>query len=102
MINELNVKLLQTIDTLNTSNLLTGIYDNGSFYLTSPNKLLIVNNTDQKNVTVYSAELNGSCPFIEKYKTTIHLSCFIDKQNYIAEIFVNGTTIFINRFYADE
>lgn len=81
------VKLIKTIADFNGENLITGEYYDGSFYVTSLNKLYrmdYLSLSEDFNVTSY--KVNGTCEGIHIYQSTIHLSCIYDKLPYVVEL----------------
>lgn len=84
------------------SKLLAGVQDRGYYYVTALNTLFIIDTTNQSNIRIKYAELNGTCEQMEKFQTTLHLSCTYNKINYIAEFFVLGFDVRINRYFGGE
>lgn len=46
--------------------------------------------------------MNGSCVDIQKFQSTLHLSCVFNKIHYISELFTFGQNIAINRFFKSD
>lgn len=46
--------------------------------------------------------MNGTCTFIEKFLTTLHITCSYQKVNYVLELFAIGNNLRLNRYYVDE
>lgn len=82
--------------------MITSTYSNGYFYATAFNKLFVINFSDTKTYEVSEAPVNGTCDFMEKFSTTLHVSCQYEKLTYIIEFFVLGKTVTVNRYYASE
>lgn len=66
------------------SKLLAAVEDRGYYYVTALNTLFIIDATNHSNIRIKYAELNGTCEQMEKFQTTLHLSCTYNKINYIA------------------
>lgn len=47
-------------------------------------------------------ELNGTCYRLEKFLSTLHITCKYKKVNYIIELFAVGAHMRLNRYYASE
>ena len=45
--------------------------------------------------------MNGTCYDVEKFKSTLHVSCLHNRMKYIAEFQARGSRIFLNRYYTD-
>lgn len=82
--------------------LLAALEDDGWFYATAPDALYVIDWKDTAAPKVYNAKVNGTCSQIEKFKTTMHLSCVYRKIVYVVELFALGSSIQINRFYGGD
>jgi len=102
VVDDLTVKLVQTISEIKDVNLLTSTYDAGYFYATALNKLFIIDTTEPSNFQIYRTTVNGSCNYIEKFQTSLHLGCTYDKLYYIVEFFTISNQVALNRFYSNE
>lgn len=102
MVSSTEVKLNKTISEFGNINLLTAEFDGGFLYISGYNKLFVVDLTDPRANPIASLPLNGSCYNMEKFQTTLHMSCTYDKLQYVAEFLAIGSQISVNRFYANE
>jgi len=78
------------------------LYDSGYFYITSLHTIFIIDFLRPQQYTINFADVNGSCIDIQKFQSTLHLSCIFEKYYYIAELLVTGNRLTLNRFYASD
>lgn len=102
IINSNQIQIYLQFDEFSKYQILAGLYDSGYFYLTSVNTLFIINFEKPKEYTIGIVPVNGSCIDIQKFQSTLHLSCVFNKIHYISEFFTFGENIAINRFFKSD
>ena len=57
--------------------------------------------TVSQNPKLSKLKMNGICDKVEKFKSTMHVSCLFGRDRYIAEFMALGHELTLNRYYTD-